>query len=154
MVLHVSGICQDSSSNLNCLIKVDDRIVKVGFTNGFLYILDDKGSIIKKLPFEYDVGRIKMKKEHVALLRNMSNTKAVLEFNYRQICPSTKEYTYKLGIDIDFIFQRYLIIEVFNLDKKKNARTFGSKNGYVFDIEVPSRKISTPRMRKRKDECL
>ena len=47
MVLHVSGICQDSSSNLNCLIKVDDRIVKVGFTNGFLYILDDKEVLLR-----------------------------------------------------------------------------------------------------------
>lgn len=154
MALHLSGICQEPSSNLNCLIKVDDKIVKVGFSDGFLSILDDKGNVTDKLPFEYEVGRIMMKQEHVDLLKNKSNAKAVLEFNYRQLCPSTKEYTYKLGIDLDFIFQRYLIIEVFNLDKKRNAQTFGGKNGYVFDLEIPSKKISTPRMRKRKDDCL
>ena len=84
-----------------------------------------------------------MKKEHVALLRNMSNTKAVLEFNYRQICPSTKEYTYKLGIDIDFIFQRYLIIEVFNLDKKKNARTLGVKMDMYLILKFPQENINS-----------
>lgn len=153
MTLHFSGMCQDSLINLNCLIKVDDKIVKVGITDCSLNVLDDKGNSLKQLSFEYEVGRIKIKKEDVVLLKNMSDSKAVLEFNYSQICPNAKEYTYKLEMDLAFLLQRYLIIDIFNLDKKRNSRIFGGKSGYVFDIEIPSRKIATPKKKKEKDGC-
>ncbi|MEX0598627.1 MAG: hypothetical protein WD512_19245 [Candidatus Paceibacterota bacterium] len=152
MALHFSGMCQDSLVNLNCLIKVDDKIVKVGIADCSLNVMDNKGSL-KQLSFEYEVGRIKIKKEDFVLLRNMSNTKALLEFSYSQICPNAKEYTYKFEMDLDFLFQRYLIIDIFNLDKKRSSRIFGGKSGYVFDIEIPSRKIATPRKKKEKDGC-
>lgn len=153
MGLHLSGMCQDSLTHLNCLIKVDGKIVKTGVTDGILNLTDSNGNVLKQLSFDYDVGRIEMKKEDVILLKNKNASNAVLEFNYSQICPSVKEYKYKLAIDLDFFFQRYLIISIFNLDKKRNSRIFGDKSGYVFDVEIPSRKISAPRKIIEKDNC-
>lgn len=151
MALHFGGMCQDSLVNLNCLIKVDDKILKAGISDCRLNVMDNKGNSLKQLLFEYEVGRVIIKKEEVVLLKSMGESKAVLEFNYRQICPNAKEYIYKIEIDLDFLLQRYLIINIFNLDNKRNSRIFGGNSGYVFDIEIPSRKIATPRKKKEKE---
>lgn len=142
----LEGYSQDQTAHLNLILFIDDEIVKTGIYDGVFQTKDSLGNVADSITFRYQVGELILTLEGYRKLTVLKpESKVVIAFKYRQICPNVIEYEYSKEIPLSWLFQRYVIFKVYNFTNKKNRKDFREKKGYGFEIETPERSMLIPR---------
>lgn len=114
-----------SQSKINLIILIDDEIITNGLNISFT---NNKNNT--DLNFTYTVGKeIQLDKEFTA------SDEFILKFKYPN--PVGKDYNYNINIIGGLILDTpYLIVRIYNLDKKKYKKRYcHSNDDYVVEIQ-------------------
>lgn len=134
MLTFSSLAAQDHTHNANLIILVDDEVCIGSIAN---IEITGEGS---KVDAQYDPGNmIIARSDYEKLTGNKSNYS--LSFDYYQYKgKKQKLYNYELPFSVDWLDQAYVVLRIYNLDKKKYRKLYEpldqSKN-YTFEYDYP-----------------
>ena len=118
------SIVFSQEKHVNCIIFIDGKLPGISDIYDECFTFSDSSNIDVKIDFEYVIGEMIFSEANYLLLNSLDPTiKVTLDFKYRDM--KGKEYNYSGELITEWIFYRYLVIRITNLNKKKGEYYFG-----------------------------
>ncbi len=141
MLFYISSMSQNIDT-LNNIIIIDETIIKKPLSIKFTFELEGKRLFVYG---NYLPGNITIDSDDLKKLKSKLTEKIEIEFSY-QTYKKEKPYFYKYNIDYKklWLTDKYTIIKLFNLDKRKYSkkyRTSSLSKNYAIGIEGYSSSI-------------
>ena len=129
---------------------------KVIFSIDESIVIPENISDIRFLDFEthqkidYDVGGLYLLDSLYQEVLKLESVR--IAFRYYHPCLGIKEYTLSLGVD--YLRQRYLLVNFFDFELKSNQKKFKVKTGFGYEIISPLGTYSLPRSKRFRKKCI
>lgn len=125
---------QDGECNANFIIMIDDELCIGSIANA--YIVSEKN---EKISITYHPGSLRLEKGDSNILKDSKvNT---LHFDYYEYIDGNQTlYNYELPFDSNWLEQDYIVLRVYNLNKRKYRKHFkplSKKKNYTFELDYP-----------------
>lgn len=109
---------------INCIIFIDGKLPGISEIYNEHFTFSDSSNNDVKIDFEYIIGEMIFSDVNYYLLDSLNPDEEVtLNFSYRDM--KGKEYYYSGELIKEWVFYRYLVIRITNLNKKKGEYYFG-----------------------------
>lgn len=150
----IIGSSYGQCTHLNFILFVDNELA-TGYYDGLFKIKDDSlGTVTDSIHFHYEVGNLILTPNDLKRLNILKpDTKIEFSVNYRQTCPY-EDLVYTIETTKHYLFQRYVIMKIYNYYKKLNQKDFIQKTGYGIEINIPGGGIILPRKKTTKHKRL
>lgn len=139
-----------AQKNIYVLLNIDDISIEPTFISNVLLKVDNKDLALK-----YRMGRLEISDVDYNLLKTFSlGMRVTLCYTYTSTCPTQNLYNYSIEIDLNYLFQDYLILRVFNF--KNYPKVFVRNEGYGVEFLSPIGSTLLPKRIKkiRRNPCL
>jgi len=141
---------QKNIEDVNFIIMIDDELVIGTIAKPFFKIGMNDGSE-EKIEFFYEPGLLRLSKPDFKKI-NSENVKSVIMVFENYPGGQIEKGTVKYEIDFDrrWLTERYTVLKVFNLNKKKYKKIFSplGDHNYTFEAYTPNPMTSIIRIRK------
>jgi len=141
---------QKNMIDINFIIMIDDELVVGTIAKPFFKIEMSDGNE-EKIEFFYEPGLLRLNKSDFEKINSDKVNSVTMVFgNYPEgeITKGTVEY--EIDFDRSWLTERYTILKVFNLNKKKYKKIFFplENRNYTFEAYTPNPMTSIIRIRK------
>lgn len=147
-------------SSVNLIISVDEKIPTSSIVVNHITYTDSKGKLHKYSNLKYLQGSLSIPKEIFEKLKSDNIKDMYLSIEYWEYCKDKrKDYSYEIEIKKSYLEYGYLILYLFNLDKKKfNKIYFPISEGenYTYYFDYPSSykgRLVQKRLTKEQKKC-
>ncbi|SFC85398.1 hypothetical protein SAMN05421747_1393 [Parapedobacter composti] len=149
---HIALLAQDreGSKGSDFIITIDGDIVKTIYRPEIVIL--DSGTGVKSVPISYHPGALSLaKNDRDHLLSLDDSIKLLLKFEYNEYTTrgNQKVLNYEIEIGKEWLEQAYMILHIYNTDKKPykgKLKPIPGKN-YTFELDYPGGQMI--RLRKK-----
>jgi hypothetical protein len=144
LVGNVKSYCQENSKGVNFVITVDDNVV-VGSIANLRLIASDADGKRKIIDIAYIPGELSIKNVDMGELLSSKLNTVLLAFDYYEFCNGKQIiHNYEIEIEKKWFNFSYMVLRVYNLDKKKYRKIFYPLKGcnYTYEIDFPSNSMT------------
>ncbi len=133
------SIAQEKIKSFDIIIFVDEEIV-TSLSKPVIIAKEGK-SVLKRIDISYHVGNLSLSAEdYYMIFSNQEKTLFIL-FDYYQYSSKGKQqvYNYEIEIGKNWLKQTFVVLKIYNLDKKKYKKRFAplSKDkNYTFELST------------------
>jgi hypothetical protein len=145
---------EGSMRNLNFIVMIDGKIPFQGDLGINLDIENANRS--DTVTVQYIPGNIALNDANLKEVQQDDVKSAVLLINYVKACSGKMEtYRYQIQFRKSWINQSFVILRIYNLDKKENRKIFFPLKGeeYTYEVDVPDGSLMRIRRPGVKSEC-
>lgn len=130
---------QDDIKNLEFIITIDEEIAKTLF-NPMIIVKNDE-DVLKKVSISYYPGNLSLATKDYDMIFSEQKDTLFLKFDYYQYSSKGKQqvYNYEIEIGENWFEQTFIILKLYNLDKKKYRKILeplSKYKNYTFDLET------------------
>jgi hypothetical protein len=153
-LLSMKALGQEEENGFNFIIVVDDN-VWLSYTNLKVEIRGADGSVIDKVSGVYYPGNLFFEKEDYEKLMNAETDSMTLIFNYKE-SQGKKEYDYELPFFKSWLDHYFMVMKVYNLDKRKYKGVFeplDKDRNYTYELNYPGGSMLRVRNKVKKKNC-
>ncbi len=150
LFIYQVSMAQENRKSFDFIISVDEEIAKT--LSKPVIIVKQNTNVLKKIDIGYYPGNLSLNFGDYNTIFSEQETTLFLQFDYYQYSPKGKQevYNYEIEIGKNWFEQSFVILKIYNLDKKKYRKRLEplSKNkNYTFDLETSQGQMI--RIRKR-----
>lgn len=144
------SMAQENRKNFDFIVCVDEEIA-TSLTKPVI-IVKQGTNVLKRIDINYHAGNLSLSSEDYNLIFSEQEITLFLQFDYYQYSSKGEQeiYNYEIEIGKNWFEQTFVILKIYNLDKKKYKKRLAplSKDKkYTFDLETPEGQMI--RVRKR-----
>jgi len=138
--------------NANIIIAIDDKVVIGGLARTQL-IIDKKRGTKESIDVDYIPGKLSIKEEDFATI--YAEDSLFLSFNFYENCHGKQStLSYQIEFRKPWLEYLFLVVRIYNLNKKENQKIFFPLEGLQYTYEVDSPNGSITRVKKKgKENC-
>lgn len=141
-VFHES-IAQNNSKSFDFIICIDEEIAT---TLSNPLIIAKCGTEERQINVNYYVGNLSLSNEDYNYITSRQDISLLLNFNYYQYSLNGKQkiYNYEVIMKKGLFNQMFVILKIFNMDKKKYRKRFGTiskDKQYIINIDTSNGQI-------------
>lgn len=134
---------QEISKDFNFIITVDDNVV-VGSIANLRLIVSETNDNNKLIEAAYIPGKLTINKVDIEKLFSDRVNGITLMFDYYEYLNKEQViYNYKIEIKKSWLQFSFIVLRIYNLDKRKYSKIFYPLEGqnYTYEIDLPSNSI-------------
>ena len=144
------SMAQENRKNFDFIVCVDGEIV-TSLTKPVI-IVKQGMNVLKRIDINYYAGNLSLSSEDYNLILSEQEITLFLQFDYYQYSSKGKQeiYNYEIEIGKNWFEQTFVILKIYNLDKKKYKKRLtplSKDKKYTFDLETSEGQMI--RVRKR-----
>lgn len=145
LIVFLEGYAYPQDSHINLVLFIDGDLVKSGIYDSY-FIIDNNDTI----SFKYEIGDILVRDSNFQKLQLLPlGTDILINFRYR-LGGDLSVFAYSIKLKKEFLFQRFLLLRLYNYANKENSKFFENKSGYGFEVESPLGIYKLPKKRPQK----
>lgn len=122
-VIILGSICHAQTNHLNCTVFIDGKLPDLDVLTGYFNYIDSNKHLTK-IDFDYVIGEITLSNSDYYLLKK-AETNSDIEICFKYKPAIGKEYQYFETLKVEWLFDRYLILRITNLDFRRGTYYFG-----------------------------
>lgn len=139
------SFAQDFTQRVNMIVVIDNNVVVGGIMSPQLVVAR------MKLPVRYEPGNLSfVMSELQKKAFNTDSSKVYFDFYYNEFI-KRKEYShhYKIVLEKKWLDLSFLVLRIYNMNKKWNRKTYNSLDGesYTYEMDTPFGSVN--RIRKK-----
>jgi hypothetical protein len=133
------SIAQEKIKSFDIIIFVDEEIV-TSLSKPVIIAKEGK-SVLKRIDISYHVGNLSLSAEDYYMIFSNQEKTLFIQFDYYQYSSRDKQqvYNYEIEIGKNWLKQTFVVLKIYNLDKKKYKKRFAplSKDkNYTFELST------------------
>lgn len=133
------SIAQEKIKSFDIIIFVDEEIV-TSLSKPVIIAKEGK-SVLKRIDISYHVGNLSLSAEDYYMIFSNQEKTLFIQFDYYQYSSKGKQqvYNYEIEIGKNWLKQTFVVLKIYNLDKKKYKKRFAplSKDkNYTFELST------------------
>jgi len=133
------SIAQEKIKSFDIIIFVDEEIV-TSLSKPVIIAKEGK-SVLKRIDISYHVGNLSLSAEDYYMIFSNEEKTLFIQFDYYQYSSRGKQqvYNYEIEIGKNWLKQTFVVLKIYNLDKKKYKKRFAplSKDkNYTFELST------------------
>ncbi len=133
------SIAQEKIKSIDIIIFVDEEIV-TSLSKPVIIAKEGK-SVLKRIDISYHVGNLSLSAEDYYMIFSNQEKTLFIQFDYYQYSSKGKQqvYNYEIEIGKNWLKQTFVVLKIYNLDKKKYKKRFAplSKDkNYTFELST------------------
>ena len=133
------SIAQEKIKSFDIIIFVDEEIV-TSLSKPVIIAKEGK-SVLKRIDISYHVGNLSLSAEDYYMIFSNQEKTLFIQFDYYQYSSRGKQqvYNYEIEIGKNWLKQTFVVLKIYNLDKKKYKKRFAplSKDkNYTFELST------------------
>jgi len=142
---------QEQDKRMVFILLIDNEVPVSNIFGGVFLIADSTGPVKDTIPFEYQVGSLRISHPNYEKLRKYLKRKIIIDFKYNKLTTNNSEvYEYKEKIPEGWLNEEYMIFKVYNYFNPESRRKYAlNKNCYGIEIAVPGAGSVFPKRGKR-----
>jgi hypothetical protein len=147
--------CQKKNKLINFIIVIDDKVV-VGSSQSFQFIVNGNKNKNRFFEADYIPGKLSLDKVDFEKLLSSQVKSFFLAFDYNEFYKGEQIiHNYKIELDKIWLQYDFIILKVYNLDKRKYQEIFDPIEGcnYTYEMECPDFSISRVRKKFINEDC-
>lgn len=139
LLIHQVSEAQENKKCFNFIVNIDDEIVTT--LSRPVILLKQDSNLLKKIDIGYLPGNLSLNTEDFNSFFSIKETTLFLQFYYYQYSIKGKQevYNYEIEIGKNWFEQSFVILKIYNLDKKKYKNILeplSKDKNYTFDLET------------------
>ncbi|MFA5670408.1 MAG: hypothetical protein WC967_14300 [Balneolaceae bacterium] len=142
---------QEKMVDTNFIIMIDDELVLGTIARTSFKIQKNDGSE-ERIEFFYEPGLLRLSESNFEKINSDTVKSVTMVFSsYRQDSIEVGADEYELDFDRRWFFERYTVLKLYNLDKKKYKKILyplDDNRNYTFDVYTSNPMTSINRIRK------
>jgi len=123
-ILSLNTYLYSQEEDINCIIFIDGKLPQGSYISNTYFSFSDSIGDIKKINFSYEIGNIHLTQENSQSL-NLLKSEDEVTINFKEKKYNGEEYSYYGNLKVKWLYYRFLIIRITNLNKKKGDYYFG-----------------------------
>lgn len=123
-ILSLNTCLYSQEEDINCIIFIDGKLPQGSNISNTYFTFSDSIGDIKKINFSYEIGNIQLSQENLRSL-NLLKPGEEVTINFKEKKYNGEVYSYSGNLKVEWLYYRYLIIRITNLNKKKGDFYFG-----------------------------
>lgn len=149
IVFSFQNSLSQETKEFDFIVSIDEEIVKTLYKPT---LVEKNGSnIVRTVSVSYHPGNISLNANDFDNLFSGQDNKVYLKFDYNEYINGNQEiYNYEIEVGKNWFEQKYVILRIYNLDKKKYRKRLeplSKDQNYTFELDTSSGQMM--RVRKR-----
>lgn len=133
------GIAQENRKNFDFIIVIDEEIA-ISLSKP-LIVVKQGADILKRIDIDYSPGNLSLSSDDYDMIFSEQEITLFLQYDYYQYSSKGKQeiYNYEIEIGKNWFDQMFVILKIYNLDKKKYRKALdplSKEKNYTFDLET------------------
>ncbi len=150
LFIYQVSMAQENRKSFDFIICVDEEIATS--LSRPVIIAKQGTNVLKRIDISYHAGNLSMSSEDYNMIFSEQGITLFLQFDYYQYSSKGKQeiYNYEIEIGKNWFEQTFVILKIYNLDKKKYRKKLdplSKDKNYTFDLETSEGQMI--RIRKR-----
>lgn len=149
IVFSFQNSLSQETKEFDFIVSIDEEIVKTLYKSTL--VVKNGNNIVSTFSLSYHPGNISLNAKDFDDLFFSQDNKVYLKFDYYEYINGNQEiYNYEIEVGKNWFEQQYVILKIYNLDKKKYKKWFkplSKDQNYTFELDTSSGQMM--RVRKR-----
>lgn len=133
------SMAQENRKSFDFIISVDEEIATS--LSRPVIIAKQSTNVLKRIDISYHAGNLSLSSEDYNMIFSEQEITLFLQFDYYQYSSKGKQeiYNYEIEIGKNWFEQTFVILKIYNLDKKKYRKRFdplSKDKNYTFELNT------------------